>query len=297
MDTLKRVSKVFNSADEVLFDDSSRIVLISDCHRSDGSFADDFARNQNIYFAALTHYYNENYTYIEIGDGDELWETSKMETIINQHSNVFWLLRKFYIKNRLFLIYGNHDMVKKNERFVKNNLYEYFNEPTKKYVPLFENIKIHEGLVLKHKVTGGKILLLHGHQVDCMNSTFWRLTRFLVRFIWRPLNVLGVRDPTSAAKNYTKKEDVAKKLTKWVVKEKHMLVAGHNHRPAFPKEGEPPYFNDGSCVHPRCITGIEILEGTISLVKWSIKARNDGTLFIGRDVLEGPRKIQEYLKQ
>lgn len=296
MDTLKRVSKVFKEAYEVPFDDSSRILLMSDCHRGDGSFADDFARNQNIYFSALTHYYNEDYTYIELGDGDELWENSKMGTIINQHSDVFWLLRKFYIKKRLYFIYGNHDMVKKSDRFVKNNLYQYYHERKKEYVPLFENIKIHEGLVLNYMPTEDKILLLHGHQVDCFNSTFWRLSRFLARYLWRPLNALGVKDPTRAAKNYAKKEGTAKRLTQWVKKEKHMLVAGHNHRPAFPEAGKPPYFNDGSCVHPRCITAIEISEGTIALVKWSVKTRSDGILFIGRDILAGPRKLREYFK-
>lgn len=31
-------------------------------------------------------------------------------------------------------------------------------------------------------------------------------------------------------------------------------------------------FNDGSCVHTRYITAIEIVNGKISLVKWSIKS-------------------------
>lgn len=296
MDTLKRVSKVFNSAEEVSFDDSSKIVLMSDCHRGDGSFADDFARNQNIYFSALNHYFNEGYTYIEIGDGDELWENRKMETIINQHSHVFWLLSKFYIEGRLYFIYGNHDIVKRNDKFVKDNLYKYLDEPNNQYIPLFEGIKIHEGLVLKHKPSGRKIFLIHGHQADCLNSTFWRLSRFLVRYLWRPLNAFGIKDQTSAAENYTKKGETAKRLNEWVKKEKHMLVAGHNHKPAFPKPGEPPYFNDGSCVHPRCITAIEISEGSITLVKWSVKTRSDGILFIGRDILAGPKKLQEYLK-
>ncbi len=35
----------------------------------------------------------------------------------------------------------------------------------------------------------------------------------------------------------------------------------------FPEVGEISYFNDGSCVHPRCITAIEIENGTIKLVR------------------------------
>jgi UDP-2,3-diacylglucosamine pyrophosphatase LpxH len=294
MKTLKRISQVFQSAEEITFDDSSKFIIMSDCHRGDGSWADDFSRNQNLYFAALTHYYNEKYTYIEIGDGDELWENNKLSDIIHIHSDAFWLLSKFFDADRLYFIYGNHDMVKKDNRFVESNLYQYFDERKKTYMPLFKNIKLHEGLVLRHRITNHKILLIHGHQVDILNSTLWRLSRFLVRYLWRPLSTFGVNDPTSTAKNYRRKEAVGEKLAQWVIEEKHMLIAGHTHRPMFPEVGEPPYFNDGSSVHPRCITGIEIVNGYITLVKWAVKTRNDGTMFIGREILAGPRKLSDY---
>lgn len=294
MNILKRVSQVFQSSEQIYFDDSSRIVLMSDCHRGNGDWTDDFSGNQNIYFAALTHYYNEKYTYIEIGDGDELWENKKFYDIIHAHSDVFWLLSRFFIEGRLYFIFGNHDIVKKDNSFVKNNLYMYFDEREQKNIPLFPNIKVHEGLVLRHKVTDLKILLLHGHQGECFNHSMWRLARFLNRYLWRPLESFGINDPTRTAKNYKKKTAQAKRLTEWVIKEKHMLIAGHNHRPMFPEVSETPYFNDGSCVHPRCITAIEIAEGYIMLVKWNVATKVNGTLFIKRKVLAGPRKLNDY---
>ncbi|MDP4144723.1 MAG: metallophosphoesterase family protein [Bacillota bacterium] len=297
MNVLKRISRVFNSAEEIIFDDFSRIILMSDCHRGDGSWADDFSKNQNVYFAALTHYYDKGYTYIEIGDGDELWENTQLSNIIKMHSDVFELLSKFFINDRLYFIYGNHDMVKKDDKFVKENLYQYFNERQKAYIPIFEGVKLHEGLVLRHRVTDDKILLIHGHQVDCLNDDLWRLSRFLVRYLWKPLESFGVNDPTSTAQNYEKKEAVGRRLTEWVKKENHMLIAGHTHRPRFPEVGEPPYFNDGSCVHPRCITGIEIVYGCIILVKWEVKTKEDGTLCIGREVLAGPARLKDYFNQ
>lgn len=294
MNMLKGISQVFESAEEIPFDQCSRIVLMSDCHRGVGNWTDNFSKNQNIYFSALTHYYNERYTYIEIGDGDELWENDNIKDIINAHSDVFWLLSKFFNKDRLYFIFGNHDMVKRDISFVKNNLYQYYNEPQRRYIPLFEDVKIHEGLVLKQRNTKNKILIIHGHQADYMNDKLWKLSRFLVKYLWRPLESLGVNDPTSTAKNYKKKDVVEKKLTQWVKKEGHILIAGHTHRPSFPEVGEAPYFNDGSCIHPRCITAIEIIQNSIVLVKWSIKTRSDGTLFIGRDVLAGPRNLDYY---
>jgi UDP-2,3-diacylglucosamine pyrophosphatase LpxH len=294
MKFFKRLSKIFQSAEQIPFDDSSRIVLMSDCHRGDGSSADEFSKNQNIYFTALNHYYNENYTYIEIGDGDELWENSKISDIVQVHSDAFWLLSKFFKEGRFHCLFGNHDMVKKYNKYVMNNLYRYYDEPRKKEAALFEGIRIHEGLVLRHRITGNKIFIVHGHQVDYFNYDLWRLTKFLARYLWRPLNSFGVNDPTRAAKNFSKKEKVEKRLIEWILKEDQMLIAGHTHRPMFPETGEPPYFNDGSCVHPRCITAIEIVNGSIALVKWNVKSKADGSLFIGRTVLAGPRKLKDY---
>jgi predicted phosphodiesterase len=69
---------------------------------------------------------------------------------------------------------------------------------------------------------------------------------------------------------------------------------GHTHRPRFPEPGDIPLFNDGSCVHPRSITGIEIENGLISLIKWQIATKEDGTLQIVRVLLEGPQKLVDY---
>lgn len=301
MTSLNRLSQLFESAPRLPFDDSSRIILMSDCHRGDGSQADEFFRNENLYLSALNHYYNEGYTYIEIGDGDELWENKKLSDIINGHLNVFHLLEKFHRGRRLYFIYGNHDMVKRSIKYVKTNLYEYFDTRERRTLPLFKDISVFESLVLDYR--GGerpelnkKILLVHGHQVDALNSTFWKFSRFLVRYFWRPLELLGISNPTSPAENQVKKEKIARRLTDWVIRENQMIIAGHNHRPMFPEIGEPLYFNDGSCVHPLFITGIEINRGEISLVKWSVKARGDGLLYVGKDYIADPKKLSDFFR-
>ena len=53
MNQLKRISKVFESAEEIPFDDSSRIILMSDVHRGDGGWADDFSKNPKSIFCRL----------------------------------------------------------------------------------------------------------------------------------------------------------------------------------------------------------------------------------------------------
>ena len=106
-----RLDRADKTAKVVDFDDDSKFILFSDCHRGDNSFADDFTNNRNIYFHALKHYYAEGFQYCELGDGDELWENLSFESILNAHKNVFMLMKLFHKDNRLHMIWGNHDMV------------------------------------------------------------------------------------------------------------------------------------------------------------------------------------------
>lgn len=296
MSTVKKLDILFRKAEEIDFDDNSKIVLISDCHRGDGSFADIFSKNQNIYFKALNYYYKEGFNYIELGDGDELWGNDNMEHIIKTYSNIFWLLAKFHKEGRLNLIYGNHDMVKKNDGFVKSNLYERYDEVEERNIEMFNKIKVKESIVLRYKNNNEKILLIHGHQGEFMNDKLWWVNRFLVRYLWRPLSSFGINDPTSTADNNKKKQIASEGYIDWVESQKHMLIAGHTHKPRFSEPYEPAYFNTGSCVHPRCITAIEITSGQISLVKWSVKVKEDGALYIGKDILAGPKKVRDYMR-
>ncbi len=291
----KRLDRAYQNAHVVPFDDDSKFILFSDCHRGDNSFADDFANNRNIYYHALKHYYVEGFNYAELGDGDELWENISFSSILNAHKNVYELMQLFHKKNRLHMIWGNHDMVYRNPDTVKKNLSTYFDPKVGEDVELFGDIKYHEAIVLKHKDTNQEIFLTHGHQADWWNYNFWKWSRFLVRILWKPLNVMGIADPTSPAKNYKELIKVERRTKKWITDNNNLMtIVGHTHRPRFPEPGDIAFFNDGSCVHPRSITGIEIENGAISLIKWQIATKEDGTLQIVRVLLEGPRRLIDY---
>ena len=74
-----------------------------------------------------------------------------------------------------------------------------------------------------------------------------------------------------------------------------MIICGHTHRPRFPDPGDIPLFNDGSCVHPKSIIGIEIQNFQISLVKWYIEDAGQTDRVILKTVLEGPVPLDKYL--
>ena len=290
-----RLDRAYKDAKTVPFDDSSKIILFSDCHRGDNSFADDFANNRNIYFHALKHYFAEGFTYIELGDGDELWENLSFESILEAHKNVYMLMKLFHEQDRLHLIWGNHDMVYRDQKHVQKNLAYYFDKRLGQEVRLFGEIDYSEGILLKHSQTQQEVFLAHGHQADWWNYLFWKWSRFMVRILWKPLNVMGIADPTSPAKNYQELIKVERRTKKWIIQNNNLMtIFGHTHRPRFPEPGDIAFFNDGSCVHPRSITGIEIENGGISLIKWQIATTDDGTLKIVRVLLEGPRKLSEY---
>lgn len=295
MSASERLTTVFSQAEELEFDDSSRFIIFSDCHRGDNSWADDFAPNQQLLFFALQHYFEEGFAYIEAGDGDELWENRSFAVIRNAHSHIFWLMQQFHLDHRLYMIYGNHDIVRQDPDVVRDTLYTYYDEREDAQLPLLDGITVHEGLVLRHAVAGKRIFVVHGHQADPWTDRFWRVSRFMVRHVWRHLQLLGFRDPTSAAMNYRKRGIIEQRLIAWIAANHQMMIAGHTHRSVFPRLGEPLYFNTGSCVHPRCITGIEIADGAITLIKWSIRPDAAGILMVARDPLVGPVSLHALL--
>lgn len=295
MNSRGRLDRAYKNARKISFGNEDKLIFFSDCHRGDKSFADDFARNENIYFHALKHYYNEGFIYCELGDGDELWEHSSFESILMAHKNVYALLQKFHLQNRLHLIWGNHDMVYKDQNYVQKHLTTYFDPKDGREEILFKNLEYHEALVLKHKDTDQEIFLCHGHQADWMNYHGWRFNRFLVRVLWKPLQIFGISDPTSPAKNYKELIKVERRIKKWITENNNKLtISGHTHRPRFPEPGDIAFFNDGSCVHPRSITGIEVENGMISLIKWHITTSETGTLQVTRILLEGPQNLIDY---
>ncbi|MCL1832410.1 MAG: serine/threonine protein phosphatase [Oscillospiraceae bacterium] len=286
----KRISQTFEGAPCIRLDETSKIILMSDCHRSTGDLNDNFANNENIYFTALRNYFHMGYTYIELGDGDELWENRKFSMISDQNSHIFRLLRQFQHEERLHIIYGNHDMVKKYPKWRKKNLSVCYSDKVRGNVPLFGDIDITQGLILQTQ-SGRKLYLLHGNQGDLLCDRLWWLGRFLVRNVWRPLELIGLKDPRSTAENRAKQNIIERRLALWAKQSGEIMIAGHTHRPHFPTpdKSNPDYcnyYNTGSCVHPRCITAIEIVGGVISLVKWGIETRKDGTLYIAKEVLE-----------
>lgn len=267
-----RIQKTFDNALHLPLYPGSKYVVFSDCHRGTGRANDNFLHNEFLYLAALRYYLQKGFTYIELGDADELWENRSMQCIKENHRQSFEMLSLFYRRNCFFAVYGNHDIVKKSPGFPKRHFFSF---------------------ILEDKLKGHDIYMTHGHQADLLNSTFWRLSCFMVRYIWRPLESIGVPDPTSAAKNNTRKKKSEKILSDWALRNRHILVTGHTHHPMTGSKASP-YCNTGSCVHPAGITAIEIEKRNITLVKWSVNNKKDMVLYASREILGSQASIDSY---
>ena len=293
----KILDRAYKKAKTVSINKDSKIIFFSDLHKGDNSYADDFAHNYNIYNQALKEYFKDGYTYIEIGDGVELWENSSFEPIFKAHEKTFNLLKLFNRKNRLYMLWGNHDMEFRNPIKVEKVLRTFFIPKNIKAKDTFFDLTYYESLILEIENLKKNIFVLHGHQADYLNYVHWKFSRFFVRYFWKYLQRwFGISDPTSPAKNYSSLIRVEKKLNKWIVKNNNqMVICGHTHRPRFPDPGDIPHFNDGSCVHPDSIIGIEIFNLKIALVKWYQITNEDQTVKIVKTILEGPTDLKKFL--
>jgi len=291
------LNKAFENAKKVSFRRDAKIIFFSDLHKGDNSYADDFRFNMKIYRHALETYFNEGFTYIELGDGIELWENRSFEPIYKAYKYIFGLLKKFKDENRLYLLWGNHDMEFRDPIILEKVLRQFFIPKNISDKATYFDLVYYESLLLEFEDTSRSILAIHGHQADYMNYKHWKFNRFFVRHLWKYLQKwFGISDPTSPAKNYKGLIKVERKLNQWIVKNnQQMVVCGHTHRPRFPNPGDIPLFNDGSCVHPESIIGIEIQDYHISLVKWHQHTAEDGKTAIVKIILEGPESLDKYL--
>lgn len=294
MFTDRKLTNAFKSAKIEYFDKNSKYIFFSDCHRGDDSISDEFTRNQHILLHALDYYYNNNYVYVEVGDGDELLEYSAFEIIRTAHNDIFTVLKKFFDDNRLILIYGNHNIYLKNKNYVKKYYYTYYDDYKQERHNLFNGIIPEEALVLNYKESNQQILIVHGHQGDFMNDQLWIISMLLLRYFWRFMHVVGFHNPSSPARNLNKRHKVEKAYNKWITKHKMMLICGHTHRQKFPKKNELPYFNTGCCIRTKGISGIEIVDGKIIMIDWRVRPDENGVLQVVRTIVRGPEPIEKF---
>lgn len=274
----QRLMEAYQSALRVPFDDRTPLVIFSDHHRGDRSRLDPFAANHDLFVQALRRYYDQGFTYIEAGDGDELWKGWRFGDIERAHGPVFDLLHRFQRQDRLHLLYGNHE-----------ELAEGGYQQDKGGLPA------REALVLERLRTNQRLFVVHGHQADPRNDKKTQWSRRFVRYLWTPIQSTGLASLSGSIHpvSFGATETISQRIEAWAAWQSQMVICGHTHRPVFARPGAAPYFNTGACLHPGQITGIEIAGGCIQMVRWFAAAAG-GAGALRRSCVTPPVPLDAY---
>ena len=284
---------------------SGKFIILSDQHKGARDLADDFRNTESNFMNTLQHYYDEGFTFINLGDCEELWETTPSQVI---EKNRLTLLEEaqFHATGRYHRIYGNHDLEWNYE--IQRLLY---------LKPIFgPKLTVNQGLLLvtTYKEKTFSIFLAHGHQGD-RRSDGNAFSKWFVAAIWTPIQrFLEIQEARiSDSFELVDKHNIL--MYEWSATKKNLLfISGHTHKPVFASldhmdrlakqldiaktenntalidsitaeierrkleyagkqyvktMARPTYFNSGCCCFTDGdLTGIEIENGFIRLVKW-----------------------------
>jgi hypothetical protein len=146
------------------------------------------------------------------------------------------------------------------------------------------------GLRMIYTPTGQQLFAVHGHQADPVGDKYWDFHRRNSRYFMKYLLRMGVGnfyhfaepqtdllEPVRLKRlpywfgnwTLTKAYHLESAIQLWLAKERQIVISGHTHMVNFPQKSELPHFNTGHCSSPRYITGLEIDQGLVSMVKWT----------------------------
>ncbi len=265
---------------------ADKFIIFSDQHKGTRDNADDFKNNEANYIAALNHYRQEGYSYINLGDAEELWKYTA-DKVIPKNENALKAEANFQQDNKYYRTFGNHDLLWKSKLDVDLYLKKIFTLPLPVYEGIVLKISLAEKQTNNDQPATFNIFLTHGHQGDAMSdsNTF---SSWVVAHIWLPVQRLLEININTPAKDFHLRDKHNKMMYEWSSRKKDLLlITGHTHKPVFAsgkyavdqahiidveKSSEniqPAYFNTGCCCYDDGdITGIEIAEGYIRLIKW-----------------------------
>ena len=308
--------------------DTHRFIIFSDQHKGRKNGADDFMPAEKSYLNAL-HFYNANkFHFICLGDSEELWENTIHQVMKHNHAS-FDLEKLFVQRNAFTKIVGNHDLDWEIDPLAPAYLKKIYGTAvpvfqgimletsigqkvlrifcthghqgdlqsdgnwfskffvTKIWAPLQAYLRIypntpayddqlkttHNKMMYEWAMQQKDLILITGHTHQPL---FESLTNY-ERLQWQHRRALYEHNPewAEALENearWRRAEDIA-------VSEDYLSI-------------KPVYFNTGCCCFSEgYITGIEIADGSIRLVKWNAKDRDKQ-----RTVLQ-ERSLHELMQQ
>ena len=287
---------------------AGKFIIFSDQHKGARDGADDFMLAEPNYLAALEFYSQNDFVFISLGDNEELWENS-LSQVKKHNQATFEAEKKFIAQNAFIKIFGNHDLYWDNDPLAWMQLKNIYGEKIKVYegiilavsignkelqiccthghqgdassdgnwfskffvaniwaplqaflrinpnTPAFNTEKktLHNSIMYEWSAQQKERLLITGHTHQPVFRSLTELERLYKQF------QMAKRDNNSGAIKELEKE-IRKQEKKFTAVSVDYLTM------------VPSYFNSGCCCFSDGdITGIEIADGSIRLIKWEMQ--------------------------
>lgn len=294
---------------QVPFDaESGRFIIFSDQHKGGRNGADDFVLSETNYLAALEYYATNNYSLLCLGDSEELWENT-LGKVKDSYPKTFEAERKFVDKNSFIKVLGNHDLYWGNDPFAWWQLKAIYKADVKVYEGIVLSLQVgnrplrifcthghqgdaqsdgnwfskffvariwapfqaylrinpntaayntekktlHNEIMYEWSAQQKDLLLVTGHTHQPVFTSLTHIER-----LYKDLQSAKLRNDEAAVT--TTEQEIRKREKEFSAVSVDYLTM------------KPTYFNSGCCCFvDGDITGIEISEGTIRLVKWTLE--------------------------
>lgn len=284
---------------------TGKFIIFSDEHKGARDLADDFHLAEKNYLNALDYYFNNGFQFINLGDCEELWE-NKPDIVMEKNKAGFQAEMRFSQQGRYYKIFGNHDLQWKFEfprmRFLKpvfgdtlqvyegillttsynNRQYSIFCThghqgdqksdgnafstwfvaavwtPIQRFLEIsinstsdsFELVDKHNVIMYDWSATQKDLLFISGHTHKPVFASLDHIER-----LTKQLEKATAKQDGEAIQNL--EAELEKRKAEYAGKQFHKTMV------------IPSYFNSGCCCFTDGdITGIEIEEDNIRLVKW-----------------------------
>ncbi|RZL12717.1 MAG: metallophosphoesterase [Pedobacter sp.] len=293
------------------FGPSDKFIIFSDQHKGARNYADDFILSEQNYLEALKWYNEEGFFFISLGDSEELWENTLAE-VKKHNTKTFEAESTFLKRGSYYKVFGNHDLYWDNDPLAGINLESIYGEKVKIYegavlrtiidgkqldlllthghqgdmqsdgnwfskwfvstiwaplqsflrinpnTPAYDNAlkSIHNQMMYEWSTEQEKLMLITGHTHQPVFRSLTYLERLYHSLEQAKLNndEKSIKELQHSLEDRIRKGEAA---------------------PIF-KAFKPGYFNSGCCCFlDGDITGIEIDNGSIRLIKWEYNAQSD----------------------
>jgi len=206
---------------------NDRVIFFSDLHRGTRDGTDEFRANERAYNAALAYYYRKGHTLVVLGDAEELWQ-NRPEAVLADYRHSIELESRFHRAGRYLRLWGNHD-----------DLWQFEDSVATYLAPLYDGppLEVYEAVLLQLAEgdrTLGQLLCVHGQQGDRKSSQWSWLTRYLIRYVWRPVQRFFRISVNTPARDWYLENRQHRALYEWAEdQDRLILITGHVHTPVF----------------------------------------------------------------